>query len=298
MINLTLLDVPAMMGVLKGVAMEIEDCAYPLSNSLTITDQTSNAFIDCDVAILVGAFPRRENMERKDLLRHNAAIFKCQGEALNQKARPSVRVLVVGNPANTNAYICSHYARDIPKENFAALTRLDENRTTAMLAAHLRLNPSLIKNSIIWGNHSSTQFPDISHIKLDGKTLDGRTLVTSEWHKDFIKRIQTRGAAVIAARKLSSATSAAKAIADSLNSWLNGTPLGECTSMAVFSNGQYSIPKGLFYSFPVTCHNATWRIVEDLEIDDFGRCMMDETAAELISEREEAIEFLGLDRKQ
>lgn len=238
--------------------------------------------------------PRKEGMERKDLLKANARIFKVQGMALAKGAKPSVRVLVVGNPANTNALIVSHYAAPtIVSSNFSALTRLDENRAVSLLARRLDLNPSLVKNVVVWGNHSNTQYPDISHVTVGGKAVDGRDLVGREWYEQsFIKTVQTRGAAVIAARKLSSAASAAKAIADHLSSWFNGTPIGEHTSMAVISGGEYNIPPGLYYSFPVTCHNATWSIVNDLVIDEFSQQMMKKTADELVAERNEALEFL------
>lgn len=255
------------------------------------------AFRECDYALLVGAMPRREGMERKDLLQANANIFKVQGEALNQVARPTVKVLVVGNPANTNALIASSHAPRIPAANFSALTRLDESRAMAMLASHLQVQPSLVKNVIIWGNHSNTQYPDISKITLRGQRMvDGRSLVGMDWYENvFIRAIQTRGAAVIAARKLSSAMSAAKAMVDHMISWVKGTPPGEHTSMAVCSpaGGLYNIPEGLFFSFPVTCSGGEWKIVEGLAIDDFSKKMLDRTVAELCGERDEAASFLS-----
>lgn len=262
---------------------------------LSISDSAEESLVECDVALLVGAMPRREGMERKDLLKANAKIFKVQGETLNKFAKKTVKVLVVGNPANTNALIVSHYATSIPKENFSALTRLDENRATSMLARKLNLSVEAIKNTIIWGNHSNTQYPDISHMKVEGRSVDGRDLVGREWYETvFVRAVQARGAAVIAARKLSSACSAAKAIADHLNSWLNGTPIGEHTSLAVMSSGEYGVPEGIVYSFPVTCHNATWSIVGDLEIDEYSRQMMGRTTDELVAERAEAMEFLNV----
>lgn len=273
--------------------MEIEDCAYTRLGRLLATDNAEEAFAECDVALLVGAMPRKEGMERKDLLRANASIFKEQGQALARVARPSVRVLVVGNPANTNAFIVSHYAPSVGRENFSALTRLDQNRASSLLARTLKLPVEAIRNVIIFGNHSSTQFPDIAHARVEGSPVDARELVGKEWYERvFIRTIQTRGAAVIAARKLSSACSAAKAIADHLDSWLNGTPLGEYCSMAVRSNGEYGCPKGLFFSYPITCHNASWTIVPDLELDEFSKQMVQLTIDELVSERDEALEFL------
>lgn len=273
--------------------MEIEDCAYTRLGRLVATDSAEEAFAECDVALLVGAMPRKEGMERKDLLRANARIFKEQGQALARVAKPSVRVLVVGNPANTNALIVSHYAPGIGKENFSALTRLDQNRASGLLARTLKLPIEAIRNVIIFGNHSSTQFPDIAHARVEGTPVDARDLVGRSWYEhEFIRTVQTRGAAVIAARKLSSACSAAKAIADHLDSWLNGTPLGEYCSMAVCSDGEYGCPEGLFFSYPVTCHNASWTIVADLELDDFGKRMIQSTVNELVAERDEALEFL------
>lgn len=258
---------------------------------MLLTDKMSEAFCDCDFALLVGAMPRRQGMERKDLLKANAGIFRSQGEALNRYARPTVKVLVVGNPANTNALIASHHAPSIPKTSFMALTRLDQSRAETMLALHLGRGMGSVRNVIIWGNHSNTQFPDISHIQLDGQTVDGRTLVDPQWYREtFIPSIQGRGAAVIAARKLSSAMSAAKAIADHLHALIHGTAPGRHLSMAVVSkDSAYGIPDGLFYSVPVRCEgNGSWALVEGLETDEFAREMMKRTADELIVERQEA----------
>lgn len=263
-----------------------------------MTDDALEAFRECDYALLVGAMPRREGMERKDLLRANAHIFKVQGEALNQVARPSVKVLVVGNPANTNALIAARHAPRIPRHNFSALTRLDQSRAAAMLARHLHLPPPDIKNVTIWGNHSNTQYPDISQISLRGQPVDGRSLLPDRrWYEDvFIRAIQTRGAAVIAARKLSSAMSAAKAMADHLVAWVRGTPPGEHISMAVCAPGDlYGIPEGLFFSFPVTCADGTWAIVRDLPLDDSSHHRLQITTAELCAERDDAISFLASD---
>lgn len=242
--------------------------------------------------------PRRQGMERKDLLHANAGIFKAQGEALNIYARPTVKVLVVGNPANTNALIASHFAPSIPKTSFTALTRLDETRAEAMLTTHLGRPIGSVRNVIIWGNHSNTQFPDISHIQIDGQDVDGRDLVKDpQWYREtFIPSIQSRGAAVIAARKLSSAMSAAKAIVDHLRSLIHGTAPGQYVSMAVIStNSQYGVPTGLFYSMPVQCEaGGHWSVVEGLDVgmDVFSKQMMETTAHELMVERDEAFSYI------
>jgi malate dehydrogenase len=290
-IELRLLDISAMMTVLNGVIMEIDDSAYPNLHLVMATSEAEDAFKDCDIAILVGAMPRREGMERKDLLRANAGIFQNQGATLNRVAKPTVKVLVVGNPANTNALIASHYAPSIPKTNFSALTRLDENRALSLLAQRLSISITKVKDVIIWGNHSNTQYPDISHIRLNGKEIDARESVDREWYEStFVRTIQTRGASVIAARKLSSAMSAAKAISDHLRTWLNGT--ADYHSMAVISSGEYGLPRDIFYSFPITVKEGQWKIVEGLQLDQYSRMMMEKTAAELVAERDEAFQFL------
>lgn len=289
--NLRLLDLNMMLGVLQGVVMELEDCNYDLLNDIAMTDQAEEAFAECDVAVLVGAMPRKEGMERKDLLRANAGIFKVQGAALNKVAKKTVKVLVVGNPANTNALILSHYAPSLPSTAFTALTRLDANRAHGLLGRKLGMP---IHNAIIWGNHSNTQYPDVSHCEAAGRKVDVQKEIDETWYREhFVKAIQTRGAAVIAARKLSSALSAAKAIADHLTAWLNGTTMGEYCSMAVASQGDYGIPTGLFYSFPVTCKDGQWKVVTGLKMDEYSQKMMKRTADELIEERDEALQFLG-----
>lgn len=288
---LQLLDIAPAMGVLNGVVMELQDCALPLLMDTIATDDPEVAFKDADVAFLVGAMPRREGMERKDLLAANVKIFKVQGQALDKVAKKSVKVLVVGNPANTNALICSHYAPSIPKSNFSAMTRLDQNRASAQLALKAGVPIASVKNTIIWGNHSSTQFPDASHATIDGKPV--KDVINDEaWIKEtFVPTVQKRGAAVIAARKLSSAMSAAKAACDHVKSWWNGTSDGEFVSMGVFSDGSYGTPEGVMFSFPIQIdgQSKTWKIVQGLEIDDFARGKLDATGKELCDERDEAL---------
>lgn len=293
-ISLVLLDIEAMMGVLKGVVMEMTDCALPLLREVVPTADISQAFKDIDIAILVGAMPRREGMERKDLLKANVRIFKQQGEALNQFAKKTVKVVVVGNPANTNACICKMYAPTIPAENFTCLTRLDQNRAQSQIAARVGVSPQDVQNVIIWGNHSSTQFPDVSHatVKVNGAVVKVPEAVKDDtWLRgDFISTVQTRGAAVIKARKLSSAMSAAKAICDHMHDWWCGTAPGRWVSMGVISDGSYGIDAGLMYSFPVTITpDHKYTIVKNLEIESFARGKMDATKQELLEERNDAL---------
>lgn len=294
-ISLVLLDIEAMMGVLEGVVMELTDCALPLLVEVIKTSDVELAFTDVDVAILVGAMPRREGMERKDLLKANVKIFKQQGQALNAKAKKDVKVVVVGNPANTNAYICKMYAPSIPPQNFTCLTRLDQNRAAAQIANRLNVSSRDVNNVIIWGNHSSTQFPDVSKavVNLNGKVQPVPEAVKDDqWIKnEFISTVQKRGAAVIAARKLSSAMSAAKAICDHLRDWWQGVPEGSFVSMGVASNGAYGIEEGLMYSFPVkTNKDHTYSIIEGLSVDDFAQEKMEITMKELIEEKNAALE--------
>merc|ERR1712029_886481 len=286
---LHLLDIAPMMGVLNGVVMEINDCAMPLVQDVVATDDPNVGFKDIDAAFLVGAMPRKEGMERKDLLAANVKIFKVQGEALDKFAKKSVKVLVVGNPANTNALICSHYAPSIPKENFSAMTRLDQNRAAAQLAAKLGQPISAIKKVTIWGNHSSTQFPDAAHAMINGKPAP-QVINDDDWLKNvFLPTVQKRGAAVIAARKLSSAMSAAKAASDHMKSIWSGTPSGEFVSMGVFSDGSYGTPEGVMFSFPVTLADQKWTIVQGLKVDDFAKEKLALTGKELCEERDEAM---------
>merc|ERR1712088_454373 len=287
---LHLLDIAPMMGVLNGVVMEIADCAMPLVKDVVATDDAVKAFTNVDAAFMVGAMPRREGMERKDLLAANVKIFKVQGQALDQFAKKSVKVLVVGNPANTNALICSHYAPSIPKENFSAMTRLDQNRAAAQLANKAGVGVADVKNVIIWGNHSSTQFPDAAHATISGKPAP-EVIGDAEWLKTvFLPTVQKRGAAVIAARKLSSAMSAAKAASDHMKSIWSGTPEGEFVSMGVFSDGSYGTSEGVMFSFPVQITDKKWSIVQGLNLDDFAKEKLAATGKELCEEREEALE--------
>eukprot|EP00090_Calanus_glacialis_P003310 TRINITY_DN12449_c0_g1_i1.p1 TRINITY_DN12449_c0_g1~~TRINITY_DN12449_c0_g1_i1.p1 ORF type:complete len:537 (+),score=152.87 TRINITY_DN12449_c0_g1_i1:193-1611(+) len=286
---LHLLDIGPMMGVLNGVVMEIQDSALPLVRDVIATDDASVAFNDIDAAFLVGAMPRRDGMERKDLLAANVKIFKVQGQAMEKFAKKSVKVLVVGNPANTNALICSHYSPSIPKENFSAMTRLDQNRAASQLAMKAGAKVQDVKKVTIWGNHSSTQFPDAAHALINGKPAVG--LINDEdWIKNqFIPIVQKRGGAVIAARKLSSAMSAAKAACDHMKSWFQGTPSDDWVSMGVFSDGSYSTPAGVMFSFPVTIQGGKWSIVKGLAMSEFAKEKLAETGKELCEERDEAM---------
>jgi len=297
-IILNLLDIDAMMGVLNGVVMELQDCALPLLVSIIGTSDPTVAFNNVDAAMLVGAMPRREGMERKDLLKANGKIFQAQGQALDQYAKKTVKVLVVGNPANTNAFICKRYAPSIPAENFSCLTRLDQNRAVAQVAVKVDVSCSDVKNVIIWGNHSSTQYPDIAHatVTKKGQTLPAASVIQNDnWiNEDFVKIVQKRGAAVIEARKLSSAMSAAKAICDHMRSWWFGTGPGEYVSMGVLTDESrpYGIPANLMYSFPVTISaDRKVTIVPNLSISDKARARMDETAKELSEEAAAAEAF-------
>lgn len=286
-IILHLLDIAPMKGVLDGVVMEINDCAYPLLHAVVATVDEATAFKDIDSAFLVGSMPRREGMERKDLLAANVKIFASQGRALANFAKPTVKVLVVGNPANTNALICSEFAKaKIPARNITAMTRLDQNRAMAQLAEKNDAKVADVERVIIWGNHSSTQFPDVSNA-----TISGNKIAFSAHDEAFINTIQKRGAAVIAARKLSSAMSAAKAAADHMHDWWCGTD--KWVSMGVISdNNPYgeNVSNGLIFSFPCTVDAATkeWKIVPGLTFDDFARRRIDETSRELTEEKTEA----------
>jgi len=277
--------------------MELEDCALPLLKGIVATTDVRQAFEHVDYALLVGAMPRREGMERKDLLKANCGIFKVQGKALNDFASRNVKILVVGNPANTNALIAALSAPDLPRENFSCLTRLDHNRALIQLAKRANSSVSRVHNVIIWGNHSKTQYPDVNHAYVEGastKTPIRQAISDDPWLQgDFIKTVQNRGAAVIAARKLSSAASAAKAIVDHMRDWVLGTPEGEIVSMGVWSDGSYGIKEGLIYSFPVTCKAGKYTIVQGLEVDTFSREKMELTQAELLEEKEEAQSFLA-----
>jgi malate dehydrogenase len=290
---LHLLDIPPMMDVLNGVVMELADCALPLLAGVVPTADPAVAFKDVSAAFLVGSMPRKQGMERKDLLSANVKIFKVQGEALDKNAKKDVKVLVVGNPANTNALVCSHYAPSIPKENFTAMTRLDQNRARAQVAAKIGVATENVKNVIIWGNHSSTQFPDVrsATVNVNGTTKSVYEAINDEafLKGDFVETVQKRGAAVIAARKMSSAMSAAKAASDHMRDWWCGTQAGEFVSMGVISDGSYGAPKDIVFSFPVEIKDKKWKIVQGLTVDDFAKGKLDITGKELLEEKEEAM---------
>ncbi|ABF46455.1 MULTISPECIES: malate dehydrogenase [Deinococcus] len=289
---LQLLEITPALKALAGVVMELRDCAFPLLADIVTSDDPLVAFKDADYALLVGAMPRKAGMERGDLLGANGGIFKPQGEALNKVASRDVKVLVVGNPANTNALIAQQNAPDLDPKQFTAMVRLDHNRAISQLAEKTGQPVSAIKNITIWGNHSSTQYPDLSQATVNGQpALD---LVDREWYeKEYIPTVAKRGAAIIEARGASSAASAASAAIDHMRDWALGTPEGEWVSMAVPSDGSYGIPEGLIYGFPVRCRNGQYEIVQGLEISDFSRQKMDATAKELEEEREE-VRRLGL----
>ena len=290
---LQMLEIPQAMDALAGVVMELEDCAFSLLSEVTISDDPEEAFADAEIAILVGARPRSKGMERSDLLEANGAIFTQQGKALNAHASPEVRVLVVGNPANTNCLIAMSNAPGIPRERFTAMTRLDHNRAKAQLAARLGVPVSDITRMTIWGNHSITQYPDVFHCEAGGRNaadaLNDRDWITGT----FIPTVQKRGAAIIEARGASSAASAANAAVDHVRDWTLGTPRGDWVSMAVPSDGSYGVPEGLISSFPVPCDRRSYKIVDGLPLDDFSRSRIDASVEELITERD-TVEALGL----
>jgi malate dehydrogenase len=291
-VQLRLLEITPALKALEGVVMELEDCAFPLLDSVEIGDDPEQVFDGVNLALLVGARPRTKGMERGDLLEANGAIFTEQGRALNKVAADDVRIGVTGNPANTNALIAMSNAPDIPKERFSALTRLDHNRAIAQLAARTEAQAADITRMTIWGNHSATQYPDLHHALVGGRPAT--ELVDETWVRDdFIPTVARRGTAIIEARGASSAASAASATVDAARDWLLGTPADDWVSMAVASDGSYGVPEGLVYSFPVTTSGGDWQIVQDLEIDDYSRQKMDETAAELVEERD-AVTALGL----
>tara|TARA_B110000438_G_scaffold37915_1_gene37713 strand:- start:1450 stop:2421 length:972 start_codon:yes stop_codon:yes gene_type:complete len=283
-INLNLLEISPALDALNGVAMELEDCAFSSLDKISITDDPEIAFKDSDFAFLVGAKPRGPGMERSDLLIGNAAIFSVQGKALNAHANRNVKVLVVGNPANTNALIAMSNAPDLKPQSFTAMMRLDHNRAIAQIADKTSIHSNDIKRMIIWGNHSSTQYPDINHAFIDGKRAG--ELVENNWIKnEFIPRVQARGAEIIKARGLSSAASAASAAIDHMNNWELGTAENDWVSMAIPSDGSYGISEGIIYSFPVTCSNGAYEIVQGLEIDEYSNQAMQASAAELLEEK-------------
>ena len=289
---LQLLEIAPAMKALEGVAMELDDCAFPLVNQITLHDDANAAFDQTNYGLLVGARPRGPGMERSDLLEANGGIFTVQGKAINERAARDIKVVVVGNPANTNAWTCMKSAPDIPAAQFTAMTRLDHNRAKAQLSAKIGVGVSDIKNLTIWGNHSTTQYPDLSQTMAGGKpVLD---LVERTWYEnEYIGRVAKRGAEIIDARGASSAASAANAALEHVRDWALGTQEGDWTSMGVPSDGSYGIEEGLMYSFPVTCAGGQYSIVQDLPVGNFSRDKMDATAAELKEEQDAVRPLLG-----
>jgi malate dehydrogenase len=284
-LHLQLLEITPAMGALNGVAMELEDCAFPLLAGMDLTDDPARAFDGARLALLVGSKPRTKGMERSELLSENGKIFTEQGRALNENAADDVRILVVGNPANTNCLIACSNAPDIPDERFSAMMRLDHNRALAQLAAKTGVPVAELSNMTIWGNHSATQYPDIFHAKVQGRPA-AEVVNDQAWvENEFIPTVQKRGAAIIEARGASSAASAASAAVDCVRDWFSGTQEGDWVSMAVASDGSYGIAEGLFSGFPVTTGDGEWSIVEGLDLDEFSRTRIDATVAELEEER-------------
>ena len=290
---LQMLEITPALGALEGVAMELDDCAFPLLAGMVRTDNAETAFGDADAAFLVGAMPRKDGMERGDLLSANGGIFKPQGQAIAAAAKKDVKVLVVGNPANTNALIAMNNAKGMDPRRFTAMTRLDHNRAVSQLAAKVGRPVSSIKKMTIWGNHSSTQYPDLFHCEVDGKNAAALVNDQNWLENDFIPTVAKRGAAIIKARGLSSAASAANAAIDHMHSWALGTANGDWVSMAVPSDGSYGVPEGIISSFPCTCSGGEWKIVQGLDIDAFSRSRIDASVAELVEERDE-VRKLGL----
>jgi malate dehydrogenase len=292
-VQLSLLEIPDAVKAAEGTAMELNDCAFPLLAGVDIYDDPKQAFDGVNIALLVGARPRGKGMERSDLLEANGGIFKPQGEALNSGAASDVKVLVVGNPANTNCLIAQSNAPDIPRERFTAMMRLDHNRAIAQLAAKAGAKVADVTNMTVWGNHSATQYPDIIHAKVSGKSA-AEAVDDQRWvEDDFIPTVQKRGAAIIEARGASSAASAANAAIDHVHDWVLGTPQGDWVSMAVPSDGSYGIEEGVFCGHPCTCSGGEYEIVPGLEIDDFSRARIDATVGELEEERD-AVKKLDL----
>jgi len=289
-INLNLLEITPALDALKGVAMELDDCAFETLGKIVISDNPNQAFKDTDYAFLVGAKPRGPGMERSDLLQENAKIFSAQGKAINENASRDIKVLVVGNPANTNALIAMSNAPDIDQNAFTAMMRLDHNRALAQLASKLDCHSTELSNMTIWGNHSTTQYPDVTNLKIAGESIRNR--LDQAWVKDdFIPRVQNRGSEIIEARGSSSAASAASAAIDHMRDWSLGTKENDWASMAIPSDGSYDISKGIIYSFPVKCENGSYSIVQNLEINEFSRECMERSERELLEEKA-AIEHL------
>lgn len=292
-VKLRLLEIPQAARAAEGTALELQDGAFPLLAGVDVFDDPKQAFSGANVALLVGARPRTKGMERGDLLEANGGIFKPQGEAINAGAADDIRILVVGNPANTNALIAQRNAPDVPADRFTAMTRLDHNRAVAQLAQKLGVPVSEISKVTIWGNHSATQFPDILHAEVSGRNA-AEAVGDQQWYADqFIPRVAKRGAEIIDVRGASSAASAASAAIDHVFDWVNGTPEGDWTSVALPSDGSYGVPEGLISSFPVVSRGGKWEIVQGLEIDAFSRARIDASVAELAEERT-AVERLGL----
>ena len=290
---LSLLEITPALGALQGVVMELDDCAFPLLHGIETSDDADAAFNGVNYALLVGSRPRTKGMERKDLLEANGAIFTVQGQALAKGAADDVRILVVGNPANTNCLIAMNNATSIPSERFTAMTRLDHNRAKAQLAQKAGVQVASVTKMTIWGNHSATQYPDVFHAEVGGKNA-AEVVGDQSWiENDFIPTVAKRGAAIIDARGASSAASAASATVDAARDWLLGSPEGNWVSMAVISDGSYGVPEGLISSFPVTTKDGNWTIVKGLEIDEFSRGRIDASTAELAEERT-AVTELGL----
>ncbi|MDE0281040.1 MAG: malate dehydrogenase [Gammaproteobacteria bacterium] len=280
---LQLLEIPPAMGAVMGVVMELMDCAFPLLAGIETSDDPNVAFGDADYALLVGSKPRTADMQRSDLLKDNGKIFSVQGKALNDNASRNVRVLVVGNPANTNALIAAANAPDLDPRRFTAMTRLDHNRAKAQLADKVGVHHDAVRRMTIWGNHSATQYPDVFHVRVDGLPVD----VSGEWlRENFIPEVQNRGTAIIKARGASSAASAASAAIDHMRDWAMGTREGDWVSMAIPSDGSYGIAEGIMYSFPMTCSGGDYHVCRDLEINDFSRERMTLTERELLEERD------------
>ena len=285
-VHLTLLEIPDAVKAAEGTAMELDDCAFPLLSGVDITDDAKVAFDSVNVALLIGARPRSKGMERADLLEANGGIFKPQGQAMNAGAADDVKILVVGNPANTNALIAQSNAPDIPRERFNAMTRLDHNRAIAQLAKKAGAEVADITNMGVWGNHSPSMFPDLFNAKVGGKNA-AEVVDDQEWYEnDFLPTVGKRGAAIIEARGASSAASAANAAVDHVHDWVNGTPDGDWVSMAVPSDGSYGVDEGLISSFPCTCAGGEWSIVQDLEVNDFAKEKIEATVNELREERD------------
>ncbi|MGI8506433.1 MAG: malate dehydrogenase [Solirubrobacteraceae bacterium] len=292
-VHLSLLEIPDAVKAAEGTAMELDDCAFPLLAGIDIHDDPNQAFDGADIALLVGARPRTKGMERGDLLEANGGIFKPQGEALNHHAASGIKVLVVGNPANTNCLIAQSNAPDIPRERFTAMMRLDHNRAIAQVARKTGAQVSEVTNMTIWGNHSATQYPDVFHAKVKGSSA-AEAIGDQAWiEDDFIPTVQKRGAAIIEARGASSAASAANAAVDHVRDWVLGTPEGDWVSMAVSSDGSYGVTEGIFSGYPCTCSGGEYSVVQGLESDDFSRSRIDATVKELGEERD-AVKQLGL----